>query len=114
MGTRTWPGQRVMLGDAKLTRGEGVPLRADAELTRWGDTGGSRKRPCGDAGRTRKRPWGVLGVQENDPGQGEGRGPRRPSAAHLRVGHNQALVAFAVVPPFILIHLPLVHTPVEL
>lgn len=31
--------------------------------------------------------------------------------AHLRVGHNQALVALAVVPPFILVHLPLVHPP---
>lgn len=78
MGTRTWPGQRVTLGDAELTRGEGVPLRAGAELTRGGDTGGSRKRP-----------WGARGAERADrlrsPACGPPPGsccPRRGSPIH--------------------------------
>lgn len=80
--------------------------------------------------------WGTRGagaVQKGRPGGGQegateaarlrvraregGRGGTRPGrgrrsrAAHLRVGHHQALVALAVVPPFILVHLRPVHPP---
>lgn len=58
-----------------------------------------RNRPAPGCWGTRKR-------------SGKVRVPDAPtSVAHLRVGHNQALVALAVVPPFILVHLPLVHPP---
>lgn len=55
----------------------------------------------------------MLGDRGAPRGQGEGPGLRRPSAAHLRVGHHQALVALTVIPPFILVHLSLVHPPVR-
>lgn len=82
-------------------------LWGDAELTRWSNTRGLRKQERGaGAGSTQNR--------ENDTGEGKGPRLRRLPAAHLRVGHNQALVAFAVIPPFILVHLPLVHPLVGL
>lgn len=78
-------------------------------LGRLGTTCGGER----DTRGSRNRSWEgmLLGDRGTPRGQGEGPGPRRPSAAHLRVGHHQALVAFTVVPPFILVHLPLVHPP---
>lgn len=71
--------------------------------------GGLGGRETGLHGGVRKG----VGGRGNDSGQGEGSGPSRHSVAHLRVGHNQALVAFAVVAPFILVHLARVHPPVR-
>lgn len=90
-GTDPWGG-RVLLGVLGTTRG-GARVPA------------GRGTDCG-----RECCWGNRGTPR---GQGEGPAPRQPSSAHLRVGHHQALVAFAVVPPFILVHLPLVHPPVR-
>lgn len=81
----------------------------------WGKLGGRGGHPGGGelgghrGHLERRKPRG----RRAHPWRGEGPRPRRPPAAHLRVGHHQALVAFAVIPPFILVYLLLVHPPVR-
>lgn len=103
------PPRQPPRGGLRAGRSELAPRASGAGEGCWGRcrTAGAEGGGRG-AGGSWSPPWGTR----NAPGRGEGPGPRRPSAAHLRVGHHQALVAFTVVAPFILVHLPLVHSPV--
>lgn len=120
-GSRHRSGEGESWGDGAPSQGQGVLGETRNRPGRWG--AGDRRKRTRDRGAGRpSREKEKLGDQHGERsaggtwyrrGGGRSPGPCLTSLTHLRMGYHQALVAFAVVPPFILVHLPLVHAPVR-